>query len=98
MNRITKTGSYIGLFGVLLMLIIVVFKISYPQTLFTILLILGMIFVALGLVIMAIGQVKDIGSAVKEKNYVIALILAATLVYAIYSIFGNGNIETNWFK
>ncbi len=87
MNKTTKFGSYLGTIGAILMILILIFKLSSPNILFTIFLLSGLIFLVVGSIVMVIGQLIEIGDAIKTRSYFLVLILISSLIFSIYKIF-----------
>lgn len=87
MNKTTKFGSYLGTMGAFLMILVLMFKLSSPNILFTILLLSGLMFLVAGLIVMVIGQLIEISDAITTKNYALVLILISSLIFSIYKIF-----------
>lgn len=87
MNKTSKIGSYIGMIGGFLMILVLTFKLSSPNILFTILILSGLIFLLVGSIVMVIGQLIEINDAIKKRDYFLVLILVSFLIFSIYKIF-----------
>lgn len=73
--------------GGFLMILVLTFKLSSPNILFTILILSGLIFLLVGSIVMVIGQLIEINDAIKKRDYFLVLILVSFLIFSIYKIF-----------
>lgn len=73
--------------GGFLMILVLTFKLSSPNILFTILILSGLIFLLVGSIVMVIGQLIEINDSIKKSDYFLVLILVSFLIFSIYKIF-----------
>lgn len=75
-KRINKISTIFAILGLVLLGIVILFNISYPNPLFSILITIGLGFVLISTVLYSIAWLLNIRSAVIKKEYLEAILVA----------------------